>query len=344
MVVPTRRRRTVPILAGAAAAALAAGAIAVPAVMSVHGRGHGPAVPPRPLDAKSVLLASAELTEHRPAAAHGSYWYSQIRVIKRVRQPGDNPPPPVANEMPRTGPYYPFRAYETVTWENWDPYQQGRPSRSVDRDVRISFATPADKAAWQRAGSPPLAGTKPFTATARYNEPYLELGPKGTKMADLPKLPDTVAGLEKLVRADRKRNLRLLTKFHAKSQEPSYLQNVVDAAMEIITSPAPPNVRAAAYRMLAAQPGIRSLGQVRDGLGRSGVALSVPAQALVSQRVPKSAQRGEEHLVIKPVSGEILAKEFHPVGRDGEAESEPVSSTLIVRDGWTDRIGAVPRS
>ena len=91
----------------------------------------------------------------------------------------------------------------------------------VDRNISATFATPADKAAWQRAGSPSLTDMKPFSTDSRYNEPYLELGPKGMKTADLTKVPTTPAGLEKLIRGDRTRNLRRLRSLHAGNQEPS---------------------------------------------------------------------------------------------------------------------------
>jgi hypothetical protein len=139
--VPARRRRTVLVLAGAAAAVVAAGVVAVHAVTSGHEKAPGSTAPPRVLDAKSILLASADGAEKTPMAAHGSYWYSQIREVERARtRSGREPHGTSANGSWRSGPYYPFHAYVTITWENWDPYQQGQPSRTVDRDIKTSFA------------------------------------------------------------------------------------------------------------------------------------------------------------------------------------------------------------
>ena len=338
-----RSRRPLFLLAGTVAAgAVVAALLAVPTGTSKHA-----GVPDRtapPLDARSFLLASADISAKEPVTAHGRYWYSQIRAVERARQPGKRPGTGTsANGSPRSGPYFPFRAYVSITWENWDPYRQGEPSRTVDRNITGSFATPADKAAWQRAGSPSLTDMKPFSADSRYNEPYLELGPKGTKMADLPKLPDTPAGLEKLVRADRKRTTGRLRAAHAGHQELPYLQDVYDAAVEIINAPTTPKVRAAAYRMLAAQPGIQNLGNVRDGLGRPGVALALPFHrtALITlQKGVEYRDEGVTHLIIDPTSAKILAREFYPIGKDGKAASEPGESTLMTGDGWTDQIGA----
>jgi hypothetical protein len=333
------RRRPLLVLAGTtAAAAVVAGLVAVPA--GTPGHKDVPVRPAPPRDARSFLLASAEISERAPTTRHGGYWYSQIRSVERARRPArTSGHGSSANGAPRSGPYFPFRAYVSITWENWDPYQQGQPSRMVDRDIRADFATPADRAAWQRAGSPSLTDMKPFSADSHYDEPYLELGPKGTKMADLPKLPDTPGGLERLIRADRRRTQRQLAGLHAGPQALPYVEEVYDTAVGIITSPTTPKVRAAAYRMLAAQPGIRSLGNVRDGLGRPGVALAVPFQRAQLMTLRK----GEEHLIIDPVSAKVLAREFYPYDDHGKAASEPSESRLVISEGWTDRIGVPAR-
>ncbi|MFB9838325.1 hypothetical protein, partial [Actinoallomurus acaciae] len=318
--------------------AVAAGVLALPDDTPGHGGVTPPASTPRALDARSVLLAGAEYAAKQPAATHGAYWYSQIREVDRARQPGKGIKGngTSANGGPRNGPYFPFHAYVGITWENWDPYRQGQPSRTVDRDIQPQFTTPADKAAWQRAGSPSLTDMKPFSADAHTaDDPYLELGPGGTTMAGLAKLPTTAAGLRRMVVADRNRRIAELRKYHAQSQEASLTEDVLNAGIAIINAPAPPTVRAAAYRMLAAQKGIRSIGPARDGLGRSGVALAVR----VEENTMQGLRRSEEHLVIDPASARILAREYYPIGADGTATSEIDNSTLMITAGWTDRIG-----
>jgi hypothetical protein len=344
-ILPARHRRARPILAGvavAAAAAVAAGVLAVPDDTPGPGRATPPASTPRTLDARSVLLAGAEYAAKQPATAHGAYWYSQIREVERARQPGKGVKTngTSANGAPRSGPYFPFHAYVSITWENWDPYRQGRPSRMVDRDIRSSFATPADKGAWQRAGSPSLTDMKPFSADSHTDDdPYLELGPKGTTMAGLAKLPTTAAGLRRMVLADRNRRIAQLAKYHAQYQEGPLTEDVLDAGIAIINAPAPPKVRAAAYRMLATQKGIRDIGSARDRLGRSGAALAVH----IEEHTMHGLQRYEEHLIIEPGSARILAREYYLIGADGTVASEPDHSTLMITDGWTDRIGVPAR-
>jgi hypothetical protein len=299
--------------------------------------GGGKVVPPRTLDARSVLLAGAELVEHERVATHGNYWYSQIRDVERARQPRKKAPGGSANGAPRSGSYYPFHAYVSITWENWEPYRQGGTSRMVDRDITTSFASPADKAAWQRAGSPSLTDMKPFAVDTRANEPYMEFGLKGTKMSDLAKLPTTPAGLVNLVREDRARRLQELGRFGARRQMLPYVEDVLSTGVGLINSPAPPQVRAAAYRMLAAQKGIRDIGAARDGLGRHGVALAVRVDEATGRR------KVEEHVIIDPGSARILAREYYPVGADGTVAGELDHSIIMVTHGWTDRIDVPAR-
>src|SRR5262249_55832624 len=134
----------------------------------------------------------------------------------------------------------------------------------------------------------------------------------------------------------RAAQLRKLRAFHATSEQLPYLEDVFDAALAIINSPAPPGVRAAAFRMLAAQPGIRGLGVAHDALGRPGVALAVRTRELTPAR---RTQEVEEHLIVDQSSARVLAREYYAVGADGTVEAQPDQTTLIIGSGWTDRIG-----
>ena len=80
---------------------------------------------------------------------------------------------------------------------------------------------------------------------------------------------------------------------------------------ELLRAPAPPQVRAAAYRMLAQMPEVRSVGLVRDPLGRTGEGIyfydpsSLP---LTGTAEPTSVT--ETLMLIKPSTGTLLAYEF----------------------------------
>ncbi|GAA4637872.1 hypothetical protein GCM10023196_093390 [Actinoallomurus vinaceus] len=333
---PTRSRRPVLLLAGAAAAVVALGAAVVPGVVSGHEAkpGHGGSAP-RTLDVKTVLLTAAETVAKEPAAAHGRFWYTQSREIERARQPGNGLKPRgvSANGGPRTGPYYPYTAYVSITWENWVPYQQGDTSRTVDKDITTSFGSPADKAAWKRAGSPSLTDMKPFSADSRAGQdPFLEIGlPKGTLAKDLPKLPTTPDGLKALIQKDWNKA--------PATQRNTLSAYICEMAQNVITAPVTPATRAAAYRLLAAQPGIRMVGKVRDRLGRSGVALAMRRVELGTDRKP---QQVEVHTIFDPKTAKILGSETYDIS-GGKVAGRPSRISLLVGSGWTDGIGTPAR-
>ncbi|GAA3241958.1 hypothetical protein GCM10020216_068250 [Nonomuraea helvata] len=76
--------------------------------------------------------------------------------------------------------------------------------------------------------------------------------------------------------------------------------------------PVSPQVRAASYRILADLPGVRSLGELTDPLGRKGQAFTRTGEG--SEGVATS------RIVIDPVSGLPLAKEEYE-GADGHRTS-----------------------
>ncbi|GAB3987000.1 hypothetical protein GCM10029978_103920 [Actinoallomurus acanthiterrae] len=333
---PARNRRPVLLLAGAAAAVVALGAAVVPGVMSGHAAkpGHGGSSP-ETFDAKTVLLTAAETVAKEPAVTHGRFWYTRIQTLDRARQPGNGPKPKgvSANGMLRSGPYYPFQAYVSITWENWVPYRQGDTTRGVDKDITTSFASPADRAAWKRAGSPSLTDMKPYSSDNHLREdPFLELGgPKGTSAADLPKLPTTPDGLKALIQKDWNRQ--------PKTQRTELSAYICEMAENIINAPVTPATRAAAYKLFAAQPGIRMVGKIRDRLGRPGVALAERRVILYPYKKPRQV---EVHVIIDQKTAEILGSERYDIV-GGAVEHTPSSITLLTASGWTNQLGTPAR-
>jgi hypothetical protein len=94
------------------------------------------------------------------------------------------------------------------------------------------------------------------------------------------------------------------------------------ASALVLNLPARPEVRSAAYRMLAGVPGITALGRVTDPAGRSGIAVAV------NHRGDSGAQ-GQVRLVIDPTSGSALAQERWT---DGVRSSY----TALLTAGWSD--------
>ncbi|MET8907889.1 CU044_5270 family protein [Micromonospora sp. NPDC004551] len=89
----------------------------------------------------------------------------------------------------------------------------------------------------------------------------------------------------------------------------------------VLDLPVSPQVRAAAYRMLAAMPGVTSLGRVADRLGRPGVAVAVSRQG--------DFGKAQTRLIVDPTTGRALAQESWVAGN-------PASFTAVITARWSD--------
>ena len=104
-----------------------------------------------------------------------------------------------------------------------------------------------------------------------------------------------------------------------------------------------PAVRAAAYRVIAGLPGIRSLGEVTDPLGREGVGFALPA----SDRPGYGTGRSE--LIVDPATGalladrEVLTEPDATAAEAGLRAGTVVNYTATVTAEWTDRQLETPR-
>ncbi|MBB5868809.1 hypothetical protein F4553_002188 [Allocatelliglobosispora scoriae] len=94
------------------------------------------------------------------------------------------------------------------------------------------------------------------------------------------------------------------------------------ASALVLNLPVGPEIRSAAYRMLAGVPGITALGRVTDATGRTGVAVAI------SHRGDGGAL-GQTRLIIDPATGTALAEERWT---DGVRSSY----TALLAAGWSD--------
>ncbi|WP_214323228.1 CU044_5270 family protein [Nonomuraea sediminis] len=103
-----------------------------------------------------------------------------------------------------------------------------------------------------------------------------------------------------------------------------------DTCLELITAlPVPPEVRAAAYEILASIPGMRAEGQVTDPLGRTGQALGY--------QVVREGRLTDERLVVDPGSGLPLAQQTTNPSRTADGRDVEVGYfTAYQQIGWTD--------
>ncbi|MBO3750113.1 CU044_5270 family protein [Streptosporangiaceae bacterium NEAU-GS5] len=249
-----------------------------------------------PLDARSILLAASETAARQPATT-GRYWYSKERVWS---------------------PAVRFNAIMAGTHERWDATKKGARSRFTgDTDVEFIFANPADKAKWRREGSPFIG--RRTRSIDYYRQPLFVLGTHMLTISKLQRLPgekDALAAeLRRLFRQERS------SYWHAKGR---FTQYVWDAAESMLSGPTKPATRAALYKLLAEQPGIASLGKVKDPLGRTGVALG--------NTVRSGGWKEETRLIVDDDSAALLAYQVWPGKR-------PTLQVAYIAQGWVDHLG-----
>ncbi|GAA2431737.1 hypothetical protein GCM10010191_51990 [Actinomadura vinacea] len=189
--------------------------------------------------------------------------------------------------------------------------------------------TAEDKRRWQAAGSP----EKPRIPDPDDANDYvmLDMTPRGSQTppawypsddryfgltaAQIAKLPTEPRALEEALL-----NLEGVWRAVATSNKPEPLralhgQDRVRALSDVTvtllsTAPAPPAVRAAVFRMLAAQPGVKAEGKVTDPIGRTGTAVSLPLETTMPlglYTAPKQLATYRRQMIIDPDAGTLLA-------------------------------------
>jgi hypothetical protein len=296
------------------------------------------------LDARTVLLAAAERSAGQPAQS-GAYWHSTrlSRNYNRVGSAADG-----------------YTIYTESRSEGWTPSAPGQDQWSRQQDLGARPASPADEAAWRRAGSPaeftielPMVkgpkgsgGLKSFVVRAESKEKAAKLrhsalvdGDKvfwlgrNVTMKDLRGLPTDPAPLKAW----------LLKSYAGHGTESTSEKMSSDlwlftVAGGLITDmPVTPQVRAAAFRMLAALKSVKAVGPLKDAQGRVGTAVTI---------VEKTKGNGvlERRLLIDEVGGRALGEEIVVVKPAGVNANLPagslLSSSVVVADEW---VGSPPR-
>ncbi|MFG2086147.1 MULTISPECIES: CU044_5270 family protein [unclassified Spirillospora] len=322
-----RRRRPALLAAGVAAAACAAGG----AIVATGGNGHTPSPPAtaeRSVDARTILLAGAETAERAPGRM-GRYWYvrSQTRTTHthEADLPGARPRRPGAGRPARDPKKLPYTFVTTGGEESWTARSPRDRTRTVTGiDVRTSFPTPRDEAEWRRAGSPELLSKEDRAPSVNdYDMPITyQVGNADLTMDELRELPVDAAALGKELRRRYEADLR---KAGGPQNVDPYPYFVWVTAQDLLAGPTTPGTKAALYRVLAGQPGVRSDGAVTDDRGRRGAAVSMGGPA------------GRIRLVIDQKTAELLAYQSS-VGKDGDAG---LSQTYL-QAGWVDSLGERP--
>ena len=132
-------------------------------------------------------------------------------------------------------------------------------------------------------------------------------------------------------------------------------------SVNLLQDPVSPQVKSAAFKVMASLPGVRMLGPVTDPLGRHGFALAV-ADSLLGTAHPDARIHLTEAAVIDPASGTLLAVEdIGPmprnvtcmtydsadrcIGPSYTGRSYPLqvdAYAAIVSEGWTNAAPTLP--
>jgi hypothetical protein len=320
---PVRRPARRLVLAGLvpAAAAVAAGAVFLSsntASPSVAKSG-GPATEasPAPRSARELLLVAAS---HSAASAtsDGRYWVLREELGSRI-------------EVGPAGRRYDILL--RLRMEMWLATRPGEVSLAVEQQLGAVPADAEDNAAWRADGSPtqwpiPRAKGNPrdpgvYEAAAgprsiRRMEGHTAknnflLGGHPVTPDELAALPTDPAALKAWL-VKRFRDIGVQEK-----QDYALFWNGKALVMDL---PVAPEVRAAAYRMMADISGVKLLGTVTDQRGHPGMAVTYTREG--------DGGAGETQLVIDPHTGQALAEEHR------NAAGELTSYTLVDSAGFSD--------
>ncbi|MEV0417508.1 CU044_5270 family protein [Streptosporangium canum] len=327
-----RRRRIsawTGVLVASAATVAVIGAIAV-----VPGLGGGPVATVTQTSAEEVLSTAADRMARRQEATGGRYWRREMEQVYRQRIS-------VGGRE--------FVAEDRVRDVLWN---------GIDRNQVMVFSglgtrpfTAADRAEWEKAGSPRLCGSDtdcrndmiPIGKTR-----YLFTGKKGLEQSTLEL---SVRELLDLPQDPAELKEKLLSYWPAAREAMKDTQSTQSAQVKLpeqdywlwglgerllLDAPTTPGTRAAVYRMLAGLPGVRVADGIRDLEGRVGVAILRGG----------ANGEGEEQIVVDRETGDLLATQDMlpvPAADQGNIPSGIVYMSMVIKKlGWTDDEPVIP--
>ncbi|GAA5047682.1 hypothetical protein HNP84_000323 [Thermocatellispora tengchongensis] len=290
------------------------------------------------LNARDVLLAAAHQAARQPDRT--GKWWRTVQVGRTLFHAKDGD----------------YTVVEQQRTESWTPSATGGEQYGITRSLGARPATPEDEEAWRAAGSPekiPVAVPdkggpgRELTLSTRPGKERIDHSPlvdgdkvfwlgRNVTMKDLRGLPDDPAELKRL----------LLSSYgghgtESSSDPASEEEWLFAVTIGMITDmPVTPNVRAAAFRMLAELDGVKVIDQVTDAEGRTGTAVAI--EQAVKMKVTDEKPSGvlQTRLVFDKETGQALARETVVVEPGGfQAGFEPGTvwnSSAVIEAGWTD--------
>ncbi|MFC0623041.1 CU044_5270 family protein [Kribbella deserti] len=253
-----------------------------------------------------LLLAAATHAEMQ--ATSGKYFRNRQLSIFRSQRVG----PDKAS----------YRLEQQTLIEDWTG-APGQKSYYSNRHLGAKPATAADRQKWLADGAPKqwnlgpadtaeardviitMGPGKPRFGVADGSGRYYLLGDKGQTAEEIAQLPTDPAAL---------RALFLKTK-PAGVSDAGWLVGMTQNLL--FSTPAPPAVRAAAFRMLANVPGLKVEPGLHDRLGRAGTGITVNENGDLRQ------------LIIEPTTGRLLSSRAN-------SQNLKFGESLALESGWTN--------
>ncbi|WP_329426513.1 CU044_5270 family protein [Streptosporangium sp. NBC_01495] len=336
---PARTRKTGVLRPGwalglAGVAAATAVALTITATGGTTPAPSSPAVagdeqPVTRLSAKQILLVAAE-SSLKARQGSGAYWYVES----------------TSGNAQQVGTKVHYTVNSLGLSRTWIARSPKRESWWVSQNLGTKPA-PDSEAAWKQDGSPTRwtvtvtknAGTrahlaveakggKPFGNAINVGDKVADLAGKNVSVAELHALPTTAAELKAYLLKGYEGHG---TESNAPQDADSWLFQVTAGLLSDM--PVKPDVRAAAYQVLAGLDGVRSLGEVTDALDRRGQG--------VARAETWPTGEFERQLIVDPQTGILLTDRFvavAPAGTYGWAKPGTVVNwNAIVKAEWTDR-------
>jgi hypothetical protein len=247
-----------------------------------------------------LMLAAAHVSTARTS---GNYWH--LNAVWGTVEPGGTKAHPYNIVWRAPTQVWFAKATGVINWELSDAswFHHAEP------------LTPADKAAWQAAGSPRgwyhnsayhgaffsrIAPVKQSYTWSVSNGVlgYTESDLNGLDATQFAQLPASVAGLRRYL-------FGVANSFAIVKHDPREAEEFVWAeALNLLVDPVSGQVKASAYRVMAALPGVRLLGLIRDPFGRQGYGLRMDGFTLYGST-------GELGAIINPATGTLLDTSYH---------------------------------
>ncbi|BEL02679.1 hypothetical protein Q0Z83_008700 [Actinoplanes sichuanensis] len=303
---------------------------------------------PRPTrELRDLLLAAAERTSGVPRA-EGRYWVSEVESGTLLQVGSATDRYAIMGRTLETS-WYTTRADDrAVHLQQW---AGGAPASDTDR------------AGWQRAGSPsswpideacPASGdwtAGPGATRTVVSDPGAStflIGGDNLTAAEVRELPTEPGRLQVTLIDSLLRN-------SPESTAGELSKGIFDSMINLLyQAPGTPELRAAAYRVLADLPGLRDLGPVTDPKGRAGNAVTMLTnEETEGVRQADTGGAREIRLIFDPKSGQPLAWETRIIRPADYLSWVPARAVFdyeaVLRTGWTDgtppsTAGALPEN